>query len=193
MSGMVSRETGAPRQPRSWFRFSLRALLVCITMFAVWLGWQMHRRREQMRVVAAMTARGGTVGLMIPDLSWRSRVQIYDQDLNILEAAPQVRTLHIADNHVTDEGLATLRNRTELLALDLTNNPAVTDKGLSHLAKLTNLELLNLRKNPQITDEGLVHLENMKNLQTLILFGTSATPAGVQKLKAKLPKTKIGY
>ena len=37
-------------QPRRWFRFSLRTLFVLLTLFGVWLGWNLPqvRKREAM-------------------------------------------------------------------------------------------------------------------------------------------------
>ena len=168
----------------------------------------MHQRREQWKVAAEVERLGGQASWALRDLSLRSRltapfvlpndfwfnnVAIKDHDLELLAKAPQVLGLHLADNYITDEGLASLKNRTDLLCLDLTNNPGITDKGLAHLSRLTRLRQLLLRKDSQITDAGLVHLETMKDLDLLILFGTGVTPGGVRELQKKLPKTKIGF
>lgn len=41
-------ETALPSPPRRrWFRFRLRTLLVLITAFCIWLGWQMSIVRER--------------------------------------------------------------------------------------------------------------------------------------------------
>jgi len=192
---------------RGWFRFSLRTLLVLVSVFGGWLGWQMHRRRQQLQVVAAVNKLGGQPSFLVgnsplsrlgaqftlPNDFWFNNVPIEDRDLQVIKSAPQVLGLHVADNHISDKGLAALKNRTDLLVLDLTNNPAITDEGLAHLSRLAGLQELILRKDRQITDAGLVHLENMKDLNLLILFGTNVTPAGVRELQKKLPKTKIGF
>ena len=39
-------------RPRRWLRFSLRALLVAITLFCCWLGWEMSTVRQRQRVRA---------------------------------------------------------------------------------------------------------------------------------------------
>ena len=195
-------------KPRRWLRFSLRTLLILITIFAVWLGWHMHRRREQQRVADAVRERGGTAQPVLRDLSllsrvqgpytwdndfWLSNLKVPDEALQDFESVPELLGLHLADNEITDRGLSYLHDRTDLLSLDLTNNPAITDAGLAHLRKMTELRQLLLRNNPQITDEGLVHLENMQDLDILVLYGTQVTAAGVSKLKQKLPKARIGY
>jgi hypothetical protein len=201
----------SPTPPRrSWFRFSLRTLLVALTIFACLVGWNMHRRREQQRALAAVQELGGTTQQVLADLSvssrmgavwtqenslWLANLQLTDEDLdNVpLEAMHTLRGFHAADNRLTDRSLARLAGRSELESLDLTSNPDITDDGLAQLKNLPGLKQLLLRNNPRITDAGLVHLESLQNLDLLILIGTSVTPAGGKQLQSKLPTTKVGY
>jgi hypothetical protein len=207
MSAEAATKSERPKR-RRWLRFSLRTLLILITIFAVWLGWHMHRRREQQRVADAVRERGGTAGPVLRDLSLLSRIQapyswdndfwlsdlkVPDEALQDFESVPEVIGLHLSGSQITDQGLSHLHDRTDLLTLDLTNNRAITDAGLAHLRKMTELRQLMLRNNPQITDEGLVHLENMQQLDILVLYGTSVTAEGVSKLQQKLPKARIGF
>ncbi len=193
---------------RRWLRYSLRTLLILITLFAVWLGWHMHRRREQQRVATAVKERGGQAVPALRDLSqlsvtlapytlendfWLTNLKLTDDALQDFESVPDLLGLHLSDNRITDQGLAYLKDRTDLMVLDLTNNPAITDAGLAHLRHLTELRQLILRNNSQITDAGLVHLEKMQHLDILVLHGTRVTAAGGSKLQQKLPKARIGY
>src|SRR5437763_10676987 len=56
---------GAPEPPtrsqRRGLRFSLRTLLIAITLFCVWLGVSFNRANRQRRVVEAIKAFGGDV------------------------------------------------------------------------------------------------------------------------------------
>ena len=195
-----------PKPRRRWFRFQLRTLLIAMTVFAVWLGWNMHQRRQHQKVIAEIRAMGGTAQVVLSSFSFLNRVlsptklennvwlqnkEITDDDLRIVRSLRNLVGLHLADNRVSDKGLAHLADLTKLEYLDLTGNPQITDEGLAHLQNLTELKWLLLRNNSQITDEGLVHLENLQKLDLLILYGTSVTPAGRNKLQAKLPKTKV--
>ena len=47
------------RRPR--LRFSLRAMMMLVTVLAVWLGWMAHRANQQKRAVAAIVGAGGSV------------------------------------------------------------------------------------------------------------------------------------
>src|SRR5262245_17910828 len=54
-------EAQAPRPPRRWLRFSLRTLLLALTLACVALGWWVHKAERQRRAVAAIRAAGGYV------------------------------------------------------------------------------------------------------------------------------------
>ena len=40
---------------RRWFRFSLRTMFVAVTVFGVWLGWQLKIVREREAIITAST------------------------------------------------------------------------------------------------------------------------------------------
>jgi len=46
---------------RRRFQFSLRALLVALTVACVWLGWKVERARSRGRAIDAIVAGGGTI------------------------------------------------------------------------------------------------------------------------------------
>jgi hypothetical protein len=47
-----------PRRPRRWLRFSLRTLLVVMTVLAVWMGRQLSWVRERETLLSAVLERG---------------------------------------------------------------------------------------------------------------------------------------
>ena len=173
-----------PKMPRRWFQFRLRTLLALVTLIAALLGWRLYvwraEQEQQRKAMAEIQARGAQTSVVFD--SWAEAIalggrkadnlvifdktQLTNDDLKALDNAPLIRSLTIVGSQITDDGLV-------------------------HLENLQQLELLDLKKNKQLTDAGLVHLEGLKNLKQLILIGTPVTPAGVKKLKQKLPDTKI--
>jgi internalin A len=97
-----------------------------------------------------------------------------------LKKLSKLMALDLTTTGVTDAGLASLREVTQLQSLRLP--PAITDAGLVHIAglrHLTNLELYDT----QITDAGLVQLKGSSDLQSLSLSSTKVTDAGLVHLE----------
>ncbi len=211
---------GLLRPRRRWLQFSLRTLLIAMTLFALWLGVKVHRVRQQKAAVAALEASdsGNSVcydyqfdraGKMIPDASppgpaWFRRLIGEDY----LRSVRWVRL-----GQPTDADLAQLECLPRLQVL-IFRGPLVTDEGLSHLKGLSgmkeltvdnlgmtdagmahlkglhDLERLSLYE-CRVSDAGLVHLEHLKNLTALRLVGTHVTAEGVNRLSQALPNLKV--
>ena len=62
--------------------------------------------------------------------------------------------------------------------------------GIAHVRTLQNLEYLNLH-GTRVGDAGLVHLAGLRNLRALYLWQSAATAAGVERLRAGLPKVRV--
>jgi hypothetical protein len=79
MAGMTLNcpQCGTPLPPdyvqkrkRQWRIFSIRTLLIAVTIFCVWLGWQVrtvHNRRAVLRDVVAAGGRHGALESSAPD------------------------------------------------------------------------------------------------------------------------------
>src|SRR4029078_6454612 len=68
---------------RRWFRFGLRTLLAGVTVFCIWLGFQVNAARRQHAAVQAILQAGGRVASdyqMVP-------VPVAPDDFNINDAA----------------------------------------------------------------------------------------------------------
>ena len=59
---------------RRWFRFSLRTLFVVVTIFGVWLGWQLKIVRERKALLAEMGGEQPTLEEMEADPSGQDRL-----------------------------------------------------------------------------------------------------------------------
>jgi hypothetical protein len=89
---------------------------------------------------------------------------------------------------VTNDGVAHLSDCRKLSWLGLSYT-GVSNDGMRHLTKLP-LTRIDLEKTA-IGDDGLNHLAKISTLRTLTLTKTKVTDAGVAKLKRSLPNCKV--
>lgn len=82
----------------------------------------------------------------------------------IINQFPNLLSLSIASNKITNAGLECLKSITLLRRLNFMGCKQIGDAGLAHLSGLTRLENLNLSA-CQITDAGLQHLSAFKHLR----------------------------
>ena len=191
------------------FQFSIRSMMLFVTVVAVvcsWFAVKMQQARRQREVVekavfpnydyqldADRHRLSGTqppgprwlrdlVGVdFLSDLVALEYKQATDTELVHLKGLTSLRELWLGATQVTDAGLVHLKGLTSLEALGLSNTQ-VADAGLIHLKGLTSLERLDL-ENTQVTDAGLVHLKGLPSLERLNLYGTQVTDAGLMHLK----------
>ncbi len=132
---MTSFDDLPKRFARRWARFSLRGLILGVTLLAVWLGVQFQRAREQQRLLSAVRQMGGhvTVGperpvwqrLLFPSLNngFRKPVRevhflgpdVGDEDLDelvdVLQGLRGLREVTLVETSVSHEGETTLQRR----------------------------------------------------------------------------------
>ena len=204
---------------RRWFQFSLRSLLVVMTLLCLgpggYVAYEQGKAREKRGAVQAIEKLGGYLFYdeSIPPRSALARLilgdetfgnvngvdfnplktqnrQITDADLRHLRSFPRLNHLALKNcRQITPVGLRELAGRTNLQYLYLTDTP-ITDDALVHLAGLSNLKELSL-PGTQITDAGLVHLTGLGSLEFLYLYSTRVTPAGVEELHQAIPRCHI--
>ena len=208
----------APLRSR-WYQFSLRTLLVMMTVLCLgpgsYVAYEQRKAREPQRAVEAIEKLGGYVfydelpparspvmrlilgdesfgnvnGVDFNPLKTENR-RITDADLRQLKAFPRLNHLVLKNcRQVTDAGLGELSGLANLQYLYLNDTP-ITDAGLVHIASLRSLEELSLT-NTQVTGAGLMQLSGLTKLDYLYLYSTPITPAGVDELQKALPKCRI--
>ena len=193
---------------RRWAQFSLRTMLLAVTLISVLLGLLaqplVEARKERAAIEALRKLRADvssrTVdtmgrGLLQPVLgSWpylrATRVSLKglpvgDDDLAHLKSLRHATRLDLWGTRVTDAGLEHLRGMTSLESLDLSGT-AVSDAGLAQLRDLTGIVVLHLR-DTRVSDAGLAHLRGMTGLVSLDVFGTQVTYEGLERLEQDLP------
>ena len=180
-----------PKPKRRWFQYSVRTLLVVVTLCAVlcsWLAVKMRNAERQREAVAAIHKMGGIViydwqvdalGRQLPNAkpfgpAWLRSLLGDDFFASVAE-------LRVHSKEFTDALLQDLIPQAKFrrVSIDDTN---VTDGGLEHLKKLTHLTFLSLG-GTQVTDAGLAKLDRLTELQILFLDRTRVTDAGMKHLR----------
>jgi hypothetical protein len=132
-----------PAIRRRWFRFSLRMLLVVVTLLCVWLGIQVNAARRQREAVAEILKAGGTVSYDYkpPGPVW-GRNAIGDDYFQTVNA--------VQLSHPPDRRLRQSYEITLVKGISFEHDPA-----LASLEKLSHLEILSLR-GTHVTGEMLL-------------------------------------
>ncbi|MHC4406471.1 MAG: leucine-rich repeat domain-containing protein [Planctomycetota bacterium] len=183
--------TGTQKRRRRRFQFTIRSLLVLMTVFALWLGFEVSRARRQQKAVETILKLGGRV-----TYDWEVAGDSYGRSGRakpIERPGPAWLRSWLGDHYfdtvvqvglhgrpVTDDDMAALGGLTELEYLTV-SSADITDRGLAHLRGLTKLRHLWLNST-RITDAGLRHLSEMQNLQSLYVASTGVLGPGLRHL-----------
>jgi hypothetical protein len=159
---------------RRWLRYSLRTLLVLVTIASAgfgWLGLKVRAKHWEREAVKAIEKLGGAVAYDYE----------CDHDGNWMEhstpTGPVWLRMILGDAFFANVDTATF-------------GPQTTDEDLRCLAALDQLKRLYLRRT-QVTDAGLVHLRGLTHLKEVWVFGTQVTGTGTDELKKS--SSKCGY
>ncbi len=186
---------------RRWFQFSLRSLLILVTLSAVplgWLGFRLRQAQVQRQAIHQITSLGGGG---IYDVHFDDSVRSY------MEARPPGMGLVSEHIHNPKEVsmfsnvvAVDLSSHSPGSLLDPTQQPLtlggiemispITDDDLTCLAGLRYLRWLRL-ENTLVSDEGLRHLNSLGTLDWLNLRNTNISDEGISKLRSKLPNCEI--
>ena len=187
---MTSDQPSNPKPFRHWYQYSLRTLMIVVTLFAVacsWFAVKMKQARRQREAVEAILKSGGTVAYDYecdksghinptsgnpPGPEWLRKLVGDDFFTTAIILHP---------SNITDTELEHLEGLPYLQVLGLRYNK-ITDAGLGHVKKLTRLHTLDLQST-QVTDAGTIILKGMNKLKWLSLFNTKVTDVGLKNLE----------
>jgi hypothetical protein len=194
--------TVSPPKRRS-FQFSLRTLLVLVTVGCLVGGWWINRAFQQRAAVRRfyeLTAdRPSQHGDSLTTMGYRYQGKdqyykpIIPKSLHWLgdmigeECFGEVTGVQILDTPATNDDLKHLAVLPSVERIWLSRTK-VDDDGMPLLKACPKLNFLGLDELP-ITDAGISHLTAFQNLESLSLSGTKITDAGLEYL-AKLPRLK---
>jgi hypothetical protein len=191
-----------PKSKRRWFQYSLRTLLIFVTLCAVacsWFGIKLQQARKQRHAVEELKKFGYHVVYdreLVEDgrlfLQKKSKAPQWLQNLlgvdffrdvtMVVQDEPQLADARIK---ITDAGMVHLRKFPHLQSVSLLAAP-VSDAGLENLKELTELkeiQIWTIEYKGHITDTGLAHLKELQQLVYLSLVNQQIKGDGLENLK----------
>jgi hypothetical protein len=157
---------------RYWYQFSLKTLLVALTLLCIgpggYVALEQNKARKQMTAFRTVNQYGGYFG---------SRLATSDRS--------QAERIILGDD--------TAANLTHVLFVRSDSDGRVftfTDDCLQHLSSMPRIEEVDLT-GIEVSDAGLVHLARLKNLNTVLLKNTKVTDEGVARLHKELPGCRV--
>ena len=203
----------APKPKRRWYQYSLRTLLIFVTLSAIPCSWFAVKMQQARRQRAAVEAIRKLKGIVVydheydreatysgpPGPTWLRKLVGDDFFASVLEVlidelpATHAPMPHLKElpglQHLSLSGWhvtdASLENVEGLTQLlELhLDTTQVTDAGLERLSGLTRLRAFDLTASFSVTDAGLRHLTGMSQIVTLSLSNNRITDAGLEHLK----------
>jgi hypothetical protein len=182
-----------PIKRRRWFRFSLRMLLVMVTVLCVWLGFKVNAARRQKLAVETILKVGGSVNytyefrpdgdrfvgpgfsmfpcgrnVPTPGPAWLRKL-IGDE---YFRTASQVQIV-LSDEDSANAAINAIANLPTIRCVSLIvrkRDSKIQDSVLAPLGRLTKLERLSLR-DTQVSGEFLSQLDNPAGIIQLSITG----------------------
>ncbi len=180
---------------RRWLQFSLRTLLVVVTMVGAVSGWlakEVHKADRQAKILARVT--GGDSFYLYADQwspdsdgptqnpqDWQPNFLQRMFGENFMRSVVIVNFDGSETENLSDQDTAAFGELTELRHLSICHAP-VTDESLAHFSRLTHLKELSL-SGAAITDAGLKHLAGLTEVEQLLLYDTPITDEGLVHLQ----------
>jgi internalin A len=192
---------------RRWYQYSLRTLLIVVTLFALacsWFAVNLGQARRQREAVEAIVRLGGGVTYdyeLRRDLAMTrqipgGRIEFgYESDLSGMPIPKEpswplwLRKLLGDDffNNVVkvrvenDAAMVHLARLPHLRKLE-TYGEGITDAGMEKLEGMLQLEQLNCHGIETITDDGLISLADLPSLRYLLLASQRVSDTGVERI-----------
>lgn len=168
------------------FRFSLRSLMVVVTLLSIWMGLYLDSVRRQRQAVQSITRLHGHISydydLLEENGIEEPRWKRWMRSKLGAEYVAQVNQVWFCGREIGDVGFSCFCwPKSEICDDEL--------EMLRDLPALTELGLPDTR----ITNGGVRQLKRLTRLQFLDLTGTRLTPEGVRELRQALPNCRIDY
>lgn len=194
----IAEQKAEPKHKLRWYQYSLRTLLICVTLFAFacsWFAVKMRQAKRQQEAVETLTKCRYNIGYdgVYPRRAPEWIIKLLGENFfyNVDEVGewPNYSIMFRAGDRLptlADADMSLFQSLPGLRILRLQNlhgeSAALTDEGIVYLEGLKNLEILDL-SGTDITDAGLSHISGLDRLRELRLCGTKITDAGLETVK----------
>lgn len=172
-----------PPPVKCWLRFTLRTMLVVVTVLCGLLAWNVQRARTQRQVVAWVHEKGGSVCY---EYEFQSRIS--DPHVPLAKRSltkwlcrwlgadfcSSVYAVDLHETEVTDADLERLAALMQLRTLDLGFTP-MKGPGLASLKRLSRLEYLSLYGCRHLEASFIEPLTQLPGLRLLAMDGMAYT------------------
>lgn len=168
---------------RTWLRFSLRTLLIAVTIFGIWLGLRVNAARRQAQAVAEIRKQqGGSVGYDFELKEYPAKAKSWVPSWIIVRTGPDIfHDVHFACmDHLISAKPWALDELSERGPWDRAQVAADVRR---HLAALPHLRRLSLRVWPEVSEQCLAAVGELSNLKSLDC--SYASDAGVAHLASQ--------
>jgi hypothetical protein len=189
-----------PKRKRRWLQFSLRTLVLAITLVCIWLGFTANQAKRQKRAVEALRATGATILYDYQvneygghDLSKPSPPPPGPDWLRNLIGLDYFATAARVDLHpqddITDETFDSLANLPHLRCVSVVGL-GVTDARIARLGGLNELQAVTVM-NSSVTDGGWEFLGHLLHLKRLRLDGPNISDSTLGHVKGLVELTHL--
>jgi hypothetical protein len=174
---------------RRWLRFSLRTLLVIMTVLAISLGLYVQSLRDRRAAIGVMEKLGGAISFRYHGPEWL-RELVGDEKYFWNPNAVRFESSDPLTNDELQSAMPYLKSLGDLNYLSFRESQ-ITNEGLKHLLPLADRLLVLDLTYTAVSDEGIIHLKQMPKLMFIrVKGGTAITPAGIAELERALPGCK---
>jgi hypothetical protein len=183
--------------PLGWFRFSLRTLIVLITVLGIglrWVGREVIRLRNQRHAIARVKSLGGDILFdyqMVDGHRAKPPSPAIVRWLLGEDAFAEVAYVQLWDfnTRLTDDDLQILHSFPALKSV-LVHGAGISDVGAEHLARISKLEGLSLGST-SVTADGIKQLAMSTRLKGISIIGPNTNDATIAALGTMQELTSI--
>jgi hypothetical protein len=179
---------------RRWFQYSLRALLIFVTIVAIFMSWlavKLQQAREQRAIADEITKLGGEafydyqydLDAYYGNKRGEPSGPLWLRNLFNDDLFNNLAGVAMLEHPISDGQLQRLANLHYLKSMMLWKAENITDAGMEHLKSLTKLECFSLN-NSKVTDAGVKFIQRFTKLKRLCFCNQlEITDAGLQYIK----------